>query len=41
VLGYLFGQTKEVSKQEELLIFMTPKIVQMEQREVRVDKPTS
>ncbi|MEI6260950.1 MAG: type IV pilus secretin PilQ [Deltaproteobacteria bacterium] len=41
VLGYLFGQTKDVSKQEELLIFMTPKIVQMEQREARVDKPIS
>jgi type IV pilus assembly protein PilQ len=41
VLGYLFGQTQDVSKQEELLIFMTPKIVQMEQREARVDKPTS
>jgi type IV pilus assembly protein PilQ len=41
VLGYLFGQTKDVSTQEELLIFMTPKIVPMEQREARVDKPTS
>jgi type IV pilus assembly protein PilQ len=41
VLGYLFGQTKDVKTQEELLIFMTPKIVQMEQREVRSDKPTN
>ena len=41
VLGYLFGQTKNISSQQELLIFMTPKIVQMEQREARVDKPTS
>lgn len=32
LLGYLFGQKSDTKKQEELLIFMTPRIVQLEQR---------
>lgn len=32
VLGYLFGTKRDIKKQEELLIFMTPRIVQLEQR---------
>jgi type IV pilus assembly protein PilQ len=38
VLGYLFGTKNNVSRNEELLIFMTPRIVQLEQR---ADKGTS
>ncbi|MFH0997775.1 MAG: type IV pilus secretin PilQ [Pseudomonadota bacterium] len=39
VLGYLFGAKKNVKKDEELLIFLTPRIVQLEQRAARVNTP--
>ena len=32
LLGYLFGTKKDLKRMEELLIFMTPRIVQLEQR---------
>jgi type IV pilus assembly protein PilQ len=41
VLGYLFGTKNDVTKQEELLIFMTPRIVQLEQRASKGSLPTS
>jgi len=41
VLGYLFGTKNDVTKQEELLIFMTPRIVQLEQRASKDSSPTS
>lgn len=41
VLGYLFGTKKDIKKQEELLIFMTPRIVQLEQRADKGSLPPS
>jgi type IV pilus assembly protein PilQ len=32
LLGYLFKSTRNTSQNQELLIFMTPKIVQLEQK---------
>jgi type IV pilus assembly protein PilQ len=41
LLGYLFGQKSDTKKQEELLIFMTPRIVQLEQRADKGSLPPS
>lgn len=41
ILGYLFGTTSDVKNQEELLIFMTPRIVQLEQRANKGSLPAS
>jgi len=41
LLGYLFGTKKDVKKQEELLIFITPRIVQLEQRADKGSLPAS
>ena len=41
LLGYLFGQKKDTKNQEELLIFMTPRIVQLEQRTDKGSLPPS
>jgi type IV pilus assembly protein PilQ len=41
LLGYLFGTKSEVKRQEELLIFMTPRIVQLEQRADKGSLPAS
>jgi type IV pilus assembly protein PilQ len=41
LLGYLFGTKSESKRQEELLIFMTPRIVQLEQRADKGSLPAS
>ena len=41
VLGYLFGVKRDVKNQEELLIFITPRIVQLEQRADKGRLPAS
>jgi type IV pilus assembly protein PilQ len=40
-LGWLFRTDSDKNSNEELLIFMTPRIVQLEQRAVRVNTPIS
>jgi type IV pilus assembly protein PilQ len=41
LLGYLFGTKSDKTQNEELLIFMTPRIVQLEQRADKGISPTS
>jgi len=41
VLGFLFGTKNDEKKQEELLIFMTPRIVLLEQRADKGSSPAS
>ncbi len=41
VLGYLFGIKRDVKNQEELLIFITPRIVQLDQRADKGRSPAS
>jgi type IV pilus assembly protein PilQ len=41
VLGYLFGTKNDTTQNQELLIFMTPRIVQLEQRAEKGSSPAS
>jgi type IV pilus assembly protein PilQ len=41
LLGYLFGTKNDTTSNQELLIFMTPRIVQLDQQADRGSLPTS